>query len=588
MIESGKFFAQEVTGRIGQEKETKLPEKREKLYQKLEKKVEEIIKLRELADSCAHFSLNQMGESFRKAFGSIIAEVGQGAEETERLNNDLSEYRGLTQKLEHLNKEFYSLKNPQPGKSNVSGTEENTDEIQKVYQRIKELKQDPDLLFLVKTEKFLSTLFEKRRIVLNLLGIHNRGPNGFGKRLVDDLLARLPSREESMSEKREEVGGWEDRYLKEIRFDGYNVDIFLTKEALPLFQKGGLQITKAAHLSGSPFNLFFVEGLEEEERRQIVAHEHNHNLLESFLEEAKYAPEVAEEILDRIERILILLEDSDNLPNSLFAEENNLLHRAIQDYFRRGYCEVVAGIDDLAKGNIAGIILNFRKFLIIFDKIDNRLDGALGELLGWEVEETIDNFVEQAKIICRILFSAYKSDKIKEAQAALILLGPDNLKRAEGLMRRYCPNYDFYSRLSLVWGSFIKTEEVAKLFEGLNIEEPKGLVGEVEFSPKTGFSGLFYQKLKDNIMMPAAFFERGNIQELLKVAESGLLPPLTFEEKAKAQEVLSESSGLKQEDIFRVNQGLEEEDFGRFKEEIRRLFQKLGLPQPGFFQNSTR
>jgi len=89
-------------------------------------------------------------------------------------------------------------------------------------------------------------------------------------------------------------------------------------------------------------------------------------------------------------------------------------------------------------------------------------------------------------------------------------------------------------------------------------------------------------------MMPAAFFERGNIQELLKVAESGLLPPLTFEEKAKAQEVLSESSGLKQEDIFRVNQGLEEEDFGRFKEEIRRLFQKLGLPQPGFFQNSTR
>lgn len=454
------------------------------LDNKIENKIQIIIQINDFVRNKPQATLDEYDEYFQSVLTACQKECDEKTRADYKKLCELHDEEDLINEKFFTGEEWLKKENEENIKTQVHRLLDLTHSVQLIE------KDDFDAAFLYKINKFGQRIIKKRRQVIDLEKIYSEDK----ARFFTDFFKQAGVNEFSSAG-------------CEVYFAGPNVNLIVPDAIFDGAFNANMN-SYGEHLANSVFNIVKSSGND----AAAILREEGRNLIESAFIDMKEKDYFVKQL-----RCQIKIFPDDSYTEQLNTELIKNEIRPMFDYVFQIFSELAVDFDSIPDGKINIFLSRFlavvEKVPAVLEKISNeKYKSAASEL--WE--EIKIEYIELLRKVYRIYFSASKIDKRREAQAALILFVPEEIKKmrganglrkAENNLAEYDQRFEVLVRLQplVVISNFFKPDK-----------ENNGEIKDVNLQLKE--SDRFLMRIKEKIGL-TSFFYPENVRYIAEYLE---------------------------------------------------------------------
>jgi hypothetical protein len=544
------------------ENESRRPKERARLIEKVDLKIKAIKEMKNFVNENIFLSPDEFREKIEKKQQEIADSLGpkfkEKYEKYQIMENELESIGSRKIEIEEeiakkLSKKGASQEEADLGNEILADEEweEINEKEDQIHNEIVKLRDD-DIAFIMRLDSFINSVINKRKETYQAQTDFDEKRTVFWEKFF--LATRTDSREL-------------DTEKAEVIFSGHAVNIILEPSQFKKIRPN----VGGTHYPSTVYNLIMGQ----ENVQATIDHENSHNLSESFGGEVVYKEEMLKILSKKIDNFNKLRKM--RAPKKVIENEMRLLNQFLDNYVNQNFDELIADTGRPFSENARSYTAYF------LDSID-----AAGELIkkinNPKIRENLksaqisaeNKFAEQLNRLADIYFVSENFSDAASINAAILLFGPEGLKKAE----RYLKNKigeDLYESAKAIrplsqkanYFSHIKKEYHSRKMEGrfifLNerLQRPSDRIIE-KISDSQGIAWLFNFHDVSRLVSRLRNLElSGRKEELKKI--SGLID----------SEIISRLDFLPWEEI--VNSIKDPKELLILGQKIKEFFQLLGI-----------
>ncbi len=467
-------------------KESNWTKKRDALYEQIDRKVAIIKDLKNFILKVANHDSEQLHKIFNEKKQQIHNIFSTNILE------QYTEYKILNKKHAFLIDELTKFEENYD-EDDYSFYENNdyiklSEKASDMVELINQIRDNTDVLFLLRLDTFFDTLIKKKNQV-----------EYYKRRYEDEGLDAF------------DFEG--DANTIEVFFSGYSINVIF--ESTEYEKKFG-HTTGGKHF---PFTIFNVIK-DNSSKDDIIQHEQNHNITESFSGEPFYADNLIDHIQEQITFINKL--SNDDVPDFIIDSSKKQLQNTVKNYTYYNYAEILADIDSLKHGKIYTFASNFLKTSdTIRDLITKTDDIELKNLLQNSWADAEKQFETYIKKLSNVLFVGKKTDHLNDITSAIILFKPNDIQNIEKYTKYKvgAENFEFYSALHPLLEDGNYLEIFNTHFETPSDTILNAIFGEKPLDTYTLGSERLYKKIQRQ-SEPKSFLNHQTINKLAQLVQN--------------------------------------------------------------------
>ena len=394
-------------------------EKQKELYEKVEYKIQAILRLEQFVNESGDLEYDEFKELLEQLMLDIRSTFNQSVvDEYTRYTQIQNELHSIVDREDNIKSALANEEDQ--GQSKNEGL---TNELNELSQRFSELSQEndelemnDDVVFLAKMDLFYYSVLNKKNDVLT-----------FKDERPGEILSVIG------------INVMDLRGSFEIQFSGLSVNIILSSND---YDRYFGRISNGKHFVGTVFNVI----RDREDREVTIKHENRHNITESFVANVVYIDNLIGKLMQDVEAM-----DDAYGHEALRKFQSTIILQKIETYYKKNYAEIVADLDRLVEGKMSTFLMNYRQtrdsLLNFVEYLDEKYEGRYKEL-GDAVKQRInileDKFLEYFFELANVFYFADKINKQEEAKA-LVVLFEGNTRKIKRHLEFYRPEYDYES-----------------------------------------------------------------------------------------------------------------------------------------------